>query len=389
MEEIISGRSRTQNICLPDALFPVKFQTVHTRDAVNLRKATFLGPALFGGQVGRSLDLSDADFRDEVVFSVGRVFANAKFDGCHFRRMARFTSSVFRLKLSFEGCDFVGPAQFEGCNLKAVDTMSFDGARFREAVSFRAGVEPDINGAFFRNTIFENEVGFEGRRFRSSLIFRGAKFARAPRFQDATISFESVFPKLDGFLDWKVVPAGIGQGAQKEYFERASQAYRTLRYSMKEQDAYEEEARFWELEMRAKERELSWDKAGWLPKLFSLLYAASSRYGNSIGRPLAMWTLIWLGFAAIYVSFHAGFHLKAVWPYVENLDFSFLQTVRPFGVWSDEGGRRVVGLVFGGASVVSSGQILLVRLLATVQSVTSLSCVALFGFALRRRFRMA
>ena len=387
--DIIVGEE-ARNILYPDALFPAKFETRYSCGNVDLRRATFYGPASFGGQITESLDLSCASFKDDVTFGSGRSFVNAELDKCRFAKTARFRNCQFVKSLSFKECVFEGLAQFERCELGGADTVSFDGAQFRGPVSFRAGGEQNVNRAFFRNAVFENDAGFEGRHFRSSLIFRGAKFSRAPRFQDAKISFESVFPKLDGFLDWKTIPKGIDKKSEKEYYERASQAYRTLRYAMKEQDAYEEEARFWELEMRAKARELSWDKAGWLPKLFSFLYAATSRYGNSIGRPLAMWIIIWLCFIGVYALFHVGLSFEASWPYVEISDFSFQQTVRPFGVWSDEGGRRVAKLVFDNIpAMVPSGQILLVRLLATAQSVISLSCIALFGFALRRRFRMA
>jgi hypothetical protein len=123
------------------------------------------------------------------------------------------------------------------------------------------------------------------------------------------------------------------------------------------------------------------------PKLFSVLYAATSRYGNSAGRPLLIWSLICVGFALVYACFHVGFKFESSWPYVSLLDFSFQQTVRPFGVWSDEGAKTVVRLVLG--DVMYSGQVLLIRVLATIESVSSLACIALFGFALRRRFRMA
>ncbi len=233
---------------------------------------------------------------------------------------------------------------------------------------------PDSKAVNLHRRSFFALVSFIGRR-----VFKTQKYL-----------LKSVFPKQNEFLDWKIVPKEFRSKGRSEYYEKAAQAYRTLRYAMKSQDAYEEEARFWGLEMRAKERELSWDRSGWLPKLLSLLYAASSRYGNSIGRPLAMWLLILVCFAGLYAVFRIGFTFEGTWQYLKLLEFSFLQTVRPFGVWSDEGSRAVIRLVFDGELFkVPSGQILFVRMLATMQSVLSLACLALFGFALRRQFRMA
>ena len=258
-------------------------------------------------------------------------------------------------------------------------------------MSFRAGKEPDIGRAFFRGAIFKHDVGFEGRHFKSSLIFRSCQFYRVPRFQDAKISFESVFPKQEGFLDWQEVPAEFQSSAQtrSEYYERASQAYRTLRYAMKAQDAYEEEARFLELEMRAKERALIWNSDGWLPKLFSLLYAASSRYGNSIGRPILFWIVVFSIFLFLYWLVWGCAAVFDDSMLAKLGDFSFQQTVRPFGVWSEDGKRVVAQLVFSRCGSLEDASLLGVRLMATVQSVISLTCVALFGFSLRRRFRMA
>jgi uncharacterized protein YjbI with pentapeptide repeats len=378
----------SSHIRLSDAYFPSTFRMPHRAHSVDMWRSTFAGPVVLNAPIQNSLDLSESRFLQRAEFR--SALTATKFDQCVFHGPVDFRTVVFNKSATFAGCKFHDGARFEDADFSGALTVSFDRSHFMKRVSFRAGAKPSLNRAFFRSAVFEGHAGFEGREFRSSLIFRNAKFHHAPRFQDAKISFESVFPGLDGFLDWRLTPKEVsGQAIEKqhEYFEGASQAYRTLRYAMRAQDAHDEEARFWELEMRTKERALAWSASEWLPKLFSKLYGLTARYGNSIARPLCWWAAVWAVFAfVIYASFQ--------WPGVlhgaalQLSDFSFQQTIRPFGVWSEEGKRTVILLIGEGASLTDA-QVLALRVLATVQSVVSLTLIALFGFAVRRRFRMA
>lgn len=206
----------------------------------------------------------------------------------------------------------------------------------------------------------------------------------------APTSFETSFPKIEGFLDRNRTPKGIGliAEARREYYEGAAQAYRTLRFEMKEQEAHDEEALFWELEMIARERSLPWNLSEILPKILSRLYRMSSRYGNSVGRPLLLWFATFLLAGALFAALHENFRTSELQAWSQVADLSFEQSVRPFGVWSDEG-RKAIDRLLNNAQPLSDSKILLVRGMATVQTLISLTLLALFGFALRRRFRMA
>lgn len=376
------------NIVIADGFFPKPVKIDQRVNKLEFRNCKFCDTVEFRGGASLSFDVTKSIFVEELTITGG--LRSGRFDEAVFHKRANLQAVTFQKEVSFKKCQFLGPSRFDNCNFQEAEVVSFDGSVFVGPASFRAGSHPALNRIFFRDVVFKHDVGFEGRRFQSSLIFRGAKFFRAPRFQDAEISFESVFPKLKDFCDWKTIPDGIRSksiSVQREYYENAAQAYRTLRYAMKAQDAYEEESLFWELEMRAKARALAWDRAGWLPKLFSSLYALTSRYGNSLDRPILLWLLLLAIFATIYSTFRFDGGLNIV-AGVGLSEFSFQQTIRPFGVWTDEGARTISRLVLNADGVGTQVQTLAVRLLATIQSVVSLTCIALFGFALRRRFRM-
>lgn len=378
-----------QNLVIVDGYFPKQTKIDQRVHKLEFRNCEFCERVEFRGGAAFAFDVSNSIFAEEMTIS-GAV-QSACFDEAVFCKRANLQGVAFQKEATFNRCQFLGPSRFDNCNFEDAEIVSFDGAIFTGPASFRAGgAHTALNRMFFRDVIFKSDVGFEGRRFRSSLVFRGAKFFRAPRFQDAEISFESVFPKLENFYDVKMIPEGVRSRSitgKREYYENAAQAYRTLRYAMKAQDAYEEEALFWELEMRAKQRALAWDRAGWLPKIFSFLYAETSRYGNSIERPILLWLLLLALFAAIYSVFRADGGLSIV-AGLDLSEFSFQQTIRPFGVWTDEGARTIGRLVLTGEGIQAQITTLVIRLLATIQSVVSLACIALFGFALRRRFRM-
>lgn len=385
--EIVSA---SEGLEWPDAFLPSSFKLTQSISSVNMRGANFGGSATFAARVQKSLDLSEACFFDRAEFR--SIFSSARFDKCTFNKTADFRRAAFKGATSFADCDFHEGARFEDVNFGEAPTVSFDRVRFRGRAAFRAGEKPEIQRVFFRSAVFESLVGFEGREFKSSLIFRHALFHQAPRFQDAKISFESVFPGLDGFLDWREAPKDLSNQStqlRREYFESASQAYRALRYAMKAQDAHDEEARFWELEMRTKERALTWSAAESIPKLLSKLYGWAARYGNSIARPLCWWVIVWAAFAyLIFAPLQLGAFDIIKMPLLQLADFSFQQTIRPFGVWSEEG-RRTINAFLGGGALLTETRVLGVRILATIQSVVSLTLIALFGFAIRRRFRMA
>ncbi len=338
-----------------------------------------------------NLTLAESVFESNVTIS-GHVSTLECHRGVFFG-LLRARGVQFGKTLNFSSCAFHSDVSFVGADFSSTSIVSFYVCTFEGDFSFRAAANPTMNRTSFRMCNFEGYVGFEGRTFKSTLDFEDSTFAHAPHFQDSTISFESTFPKVTGFRDIFQVPLDIKNQSPRRirsYYEGVIQPYRVLRYAMKLQDAHDEEAMFWELEMRAKERALSWNYNEIAAKLFSRLYALTSRYGNSIARPLIWWAAIWIGTALMtYLSpYLVAGSAPSEGLLLKTIDLSLQQTIRPFSIWGEEGGRSL-NLLFRNDFFTSETLKFGIRIVATVQSVVSLTLLALFGFALRRKFRMA
>jgi uncharacterized protein YjbI with pentapeptide repeats len=387
------------------------------------------------------LNMADAYFSgqvhfDSVCFALGTSFKSAVFDqGCSFRCSfefdADFSKALFRQSSSFGACRFRGRTRFDRCVFDG--PVHFTGSTFEESITFDRALfcsnsmfndvtfkwllvctnvefrgeadfactgshTPEIGWANFSGCLFSGEAYFDRRQFTSQLDFKDATFETVPRFNGAAIPFSVTFPPINHFLDWQRRPRRRGfflftTPGNYSHFEEMSNRYRTLRHLMKQQDAYQEEAMFWELEMRAKERSLPLHRPGnWLPLLVAKLYRISSRYGNSITRPIVFWLLVTVFFAIVVgsVSGHKPRHWDTI-RLERSIEFSLQQTVRPLSVWSKEGEEMIRRSIFDlsdGNSNPTGRSLLLVKMVATLETTICLTLIALFGFAIRRRFRM-
>lgn len=360
----------------------------HAHD-LSFKHAVIDKATVFNADIGRRVDFLKSTFYGEVVGRSG--IRQGNFANCNFHETANFSLANFNHYVVFDGSTFHKDALFTDTEFQYSHSVSFKRTHFKAGAHFRSSNSKKMNATSFSGASFDSEAGFEGREFASILDFRDATFARAPRFQDAKISFESYFPEIENFLDWKVTPKTHRDREDKRhYYQDAVQCYRSLRSAMKDQEAHDEEAKFWELEMRARERYLTWAPREIIPKIFSKLYGFASRYGNSAGRPLFLWFLIW---AAVAVAIYCAPFFVAELPpsdglAVKALDISLQQTIRPFSIWSEEG-AKLLGLLFRNDFYTSPTTIFLIRIGATLQTLASLTLLALFGFALRRKFRMA
>jgi len=147
---------------------------------------------------------------------------------------------------------------------------------------------------------------------------------------------------------------------------------------MEEKRARAEEAMFYALEQKSlrhvKETPLS-------IKVFSLLYEMAFDYGRSFVLSL-LWLLVVFVFFSAEYSLLANRHLPA--DLGNSALFALDQMVRPFKALTfgyDKLAPPLVTALLDGSPVV-------VRILAAVQTLTSLGLVTLFVLAVRRRFKM-
>ncbi|MBY0423186.1 MAG: hypothetical protein K2Q06_12845 [Parvularculaceae bacterium] len=147
------------------------------------------------------------------------------------------------------------------------------------------------------------------------------------------------------------------------------------------------EQRFYELELRARRRR---DSTKLWQRLLSLAYGATSDYGASIVKPLGGIVVLWIVFALIYCGFRTSWLHDAppVQTFIDALNFSASAIFRGFSFWSigevkqDDFARA---LLIDGGDLLGLG----IKLIATLQSFTSIILVFLTALAARRYFQLS
>ena len=180
----------------------------------------------------------------------------------------------------------------------------------------------------------------------------------------------------------KKIPA-LGKKEEKwqdHEWATAQRAYRTLKFAMEAVRAWEEEARFYALEQNCRRARTD---THWSVRLASNLYYHLSDYGQSFLRPLQWLAGIPFGvFLLIYVEV-SGFLVKwDAFNFWKLVDFTLAQLVRPFIVWLPSSQENLHTL-FGQNAIL----LFFIKFIASLQSLFSLSLLALFFLALRQNFK--
>lgn len=295
----------------------------------------------------QGVDFHKAKFADNVA-----QFKNAKFSGSNANF---FDLRVDGGSLHFEGAQFIRVDANFGTSgiLKGADTNTYA-----------------IRVADFEGATFSGKAKFINRRFCNRTNFKNVTFEKAPLFHGSELHQDTTFPPIENFKDTKS--------------NGAAHAYRTLRLAMKQQEAHEEEAMFWALEQRSKRNNLDLKQPkNWLPWSLSWAYDLLSNYGLNAGLP-ARWLGGWIIYSAVIYACVAGSleKLTRLDHWLGAFGFSIAQMARPFFIWGDYDGADIKAAL--GSDVFS----FLIKMLATVDSIVSLTLIALFILAVRRRFRM-
>ncbi len=223
---------------------------------------------------------------------------------------------------------------------------------------------PSQQGAFyeldFRGVRVKGTANFNNRAFQAEADFSDCVFAHPPKFHGT---------KLHQGTKWYRAKFGGTDNLDAE------QDFRTLRLAMENIRDRPQEGVFFALEQRAMRRQAEWWE---LRRWLSLAYDLTCNYGRSPGRPLA-----WLGGVSIFFFLVYLALSSATWidgPLLRELSvFTFRQLVKPFDLWG-RGGELLM-------PAFTSGQPLLFKVVAAVQSILSFALLALFILALRWQFR--
>lgn len=190
-------------------------------------------------------------------------------------------------------------------------------------------------------------ASFNGRTFLQSASFESARFGTAPRFLGCKFEQQVSFPRdLDSY--GLVTPD-----------DTANFIY--LRQQMENARNREFEGVFFALEQRARLTRTNW--YSW-DALFSRIYAATSNYGNSIGRAIASLVCTMAFFALAYGfgishSVYPNADIAAVTNHAINMSIS--QTFTPFFMLRESGwswGWRIAWIIQSLISVAIIAELL-------------------------------
>jgi uncharacterized protein YjbI with pentapeptide repeats len=355
-----------------------QFQVAYFQDAKFQQGARFSG-SRFGtaqfmnAQFGAESDFSDLTVESAIGFRSASI-ASGIFDRSSLGgNLIDFSHTRFSgLHCRFRQVTFGGEATFRNAMIGSL-VNEFANSRFIKNAVF-AGKEL-IEPCDFSETTFEGDAIFSDRDLPDGMIFEGARFLGRPVFYNAKIH------------------AGIDFSGASFEFRNASgvQAFRYMRKEMEDRRDRPQEARFYRLEKRCERLRhhlLSFDRfASWA-------YDAFSGYGQSMAAPLGWLAASVLFFAGLYCAYFGFVDIDSLTALFDDegnwkaslsfLGFSLEQVARPFAIWSGRYETAQKEL----ATLVASGGLGL-RIISSVQTLTSLSLIAMFVVALRWQFRRA
>ncbi|HIJ93611.1 MAG TPA: pentapeptide repeat-containing protein [Rhodospirillaceae bacterium] len=316
------------------------------------REAAFSGNAYFcEAAFSRGANFGEAAFSRAANFDEAAFSGNAYFSKAAFSRAANFGEATFSGNANFREAAFSSDAYFSGA-------ADFSGGADEEAPSRKFRI------ADFADVVFKGRADFFNRRFLDTARFTKTIFHVAPEFHNAELRQDTDF---------------TGATFEDTSKEHAARAYRTLKLAMGNIGARNEEAMFYALEQKSLRDSMDKSLRNLMSNkgfvwLLTLLYERTADYGRSVVLPLG-----WL--VGVTVVFWFCYALAAAAPGAA-FDFAMAQLFRPFSVW--------IPLKAAGApeAAVFATPPLLLKFLATLQSVISLGLLTLFILAVRRRFRL-
>jgi hypothetical protein len=358
----------------------------------NMHKVTFPRGTSFSNFVfSKGLDFSHCTFGPNSSFNQSAVSEVANFANVTFGDGASFRSAHFMCAPSFELATFGGSVTFldalldQGINFRVrvvdgycgfVNTTfgadsHFEKARFRGDAEFSTTNLGSFGAIWFDGARFSEAANFNGRKFLGQTSFRAARFAKPPRFFEATLHQDT---DLDADYQGRNAPD-------------AERCFRALKLVMSKYQAHREELDFFALEMEARRLKEKSPAVMWLYDT----YDRYSDYGRSVRRPVK--ALCWV----VAVSFFLYAYINIVLTYssclptlgckvvIDNgqlgrlLSFTLSQSL-PF--IRDALGSQASGLP------TEELPSLIVRIIAFFQGLFSLILLFLVGLGLRNLFRL-
>lgn len=383
----------------------VKFRELASK-LVRLDSCTIGGDITFSGGTFTWLNVDDAHFHGvvkasdaifKITISNGATFLGpVDLSRNAFGSETRFLNCTFESACTFAGAGFAGPVACDGTKFNAGadfagEAGGIDNSGKLHRASFRlcrfnAGSEGQVCASFdnreftqpcsFDNATFIGDARFFDAQFHEDVSFRGASFKQAlePRAEAATFA-----------LGWRGKLTASKEARNRSHQQQEA-AFRALRKRMAEVGSAKDERRFLALELRARRRR-SDSEVSLIERALSACYDIVSDYGESILRPLIALALLVTCGSLIYYNCTPPQVTAA-----QAIEFSLQQIFKPFNVWSGDGaiiGNTPAELINATARTHAVRAGIWLKILASAQSIASLTLLFLAAQAIRRRFKLA
>ncbi|MEA3011486.1 MAG: hypothetical protein QOD42_31 [Sphingomonadales bacterium] len=335
---------------------------------------------------------------DDVLVEGDLDFSQCVFLGPFGMKKSRVSGSC-----TFEGTTFVESVGFGSTRFSG--SISFDHARFASGLSFSSAEFSDA--AFFTNMKWDGqsldypgapppyERAFCNTRFKGPAVFQGSGSGHFAAFDGAIFESSVLIDEVSEreakalFRDELEIARRLGE----KRLDALRGGCHKLRHVMERASDKKREILLYQFELRTRRHQAKyprWERA------VSYFYGLASDYGASVGRPIGALFATLIMFGLVYALIGGGasgaldIHRpigparEALAPVFEGISYSAGRTF-PFGPWAVADDSAFRQALTGDGSTLGS---VLVRLLATVQSILSAVLIFLSVMAVRRRFQI-
>lgn len=262
-----------------------------------------------------------------------------------------------------------------------------------------------LSPSTFRDAVFHERAQFHGSDIHANVNLYGTNFRRAlayragslPRYPEDLLKLRFLAePDGANYATWKKtylrtrIERRFDNFTADNYYNNLEASFRTLKQMMEERRDRLKEGEFFNLELRARRKRS--DIPLW-ERITSYLYWLVSDYGNSLFRPMVMLLLLFGAMATVYYTIG---QMRAHQPVIpmdghglySALVFSLQNVFAPFSVLDASKFNANDAWIRTVVLPADPAQSLIIKLLASTQSLLSLTLAFLAGLAGRRRFQI-
>ncbi len=387
-----------------------QFEQAWFGGAVDFFGVRFLNRALFDGvQCLDDLGFYKSAFVRRLSINDARFYGKVNLEGATDGDPIAQSPQAIRLQANGDGepAGLTGTLDATGGpsenSFRALPKVHARRAQFYENANFSN--RDLLSPSTFRSAEFHERAQFFGSDVHASVNFHGTGFRKAlryspqrlPKYPEALLRLRYLGEGSGDYASWKkafcrarVARRGDDFTADG-YFDGLETSFRTLKQMMEDRRDRVREGEFFNYELRARRKRTD---VPWWERIASFVYWGISDYGNSIFRPLLVMLALYVGLSLVYFAmgdhenlFAAGArfvpsHLYSAFGFAWNNVFS------PFSVLDPQrfsgGDPWAHDLVFS----PDEGFDFRVKVIATVQSLLTLTLAFLAGLAGRRRFQI-